>query len=55
MKTLTVAEAATTPLVLDKYSATVPQYLDWNYIVDGRAKWSDEQDGIVGMCIGSDD
>jgi hypothetical protein len=53
MDALTVAEAATTPLVLDKYSSTVPQYLDWNYIVDGRAKWSDEQDGIVGMCIGS--
>lgn len=53
MDALAVAEAAATPLVLDKYSATVPVYLDWDYIVDGRAKWGDEQDGIVGMCISS--
>lgn len=53
MDGLAIAEAASTPLSLDKYSATVPQYLDWNYIVDGRAKWGDEQDDIVAMCISS--
>lgn len=53
MDALAVAEAASTPLVLDKYSSATPVYLDWDYIVDGRAKWGDEQDGIVGMVISS--
>jgi hypothetical protein len=53
MDALCVAEAATTPLVLDKYSSGSPVYLDWDYIVDGRAKWGDEQDSIVGMVISS--
>jgi hypothetical protein len=53
MDGLAIAEAASTPLSLDKYDAAVPQYLDWNYIVDGRAKWGDEQDDIVAMCISS--
>jgi hypothetical protein len=53
MDRLMVAAAATTPLVRDLYSATVPVYLDWDFIVDGRAMWGDEQDGIVGMVVHS--
>lgn len=50
---LCITAAAATPLVSDVYSASSPVYLDWDAIVDGRAKFGDEQDGIVGMVVHS--
>ncbi len=48
-----VAAAATTPLVENIYSATVPGYLDYDTVVNARAKWGDDQSDIVGMVIHS--
>ncbi len=48
-----VAAAAATPLVENYYSATSPGYLDYEKVVDARAKWGDEQNDIVGMIIHS--
>lgn len=53
MDSLCVTAAATTPLVLDRYSSTAPVYLDWDFIVDGRALWLDSQEDIIGMVIHS--
>lgn len=53
MDRLIVAAAAGTPLVRDVYSATVPVYLDWDAICDGRAKFEDEDEDIVGMAVHS--
>lgn len=48
-----IAAAETSPLAIDRYSASAPVYLDWDFITDGRAKWGDEQDGIAGMIVHS--
>lgn len=55
MDSLCITEAATTPLVKDVYSATAASasYLNWDLVTDGRAKWGDEQDSIVGMVVHS--
>lgn len=53
MDTLVIGKAKTTPLVVDLFSETSPQYLDWDAIVEGRAKWGDRQDSIVAMAIHS--
>jgi hypothetical protein len=53
MDKLCVAEAATTPLVSDVYSATSPVYLDWDLAVDAKTMWGDEQDNIVAMVVHS--
>ncbi len=53
MDRLCVSAAEGTPLVLDAYSVTVPSYLTWDTIVDGRALWGDEQNDIVAMVIHS--
>lgn len=50
---LCVTEAATTPLVRDVYSASVPVYLDWDALVDSQALWGDEQDEIAGLVVHS--
>ena len=53
MDRLMVTAAAGTPLELDQHSATSPVERAWEVIVDGRAMWEDEQDGIVGMVVHS--
>lgn len=53
MDRLIVAEAATTPLVYDVYSATVPVYLDHRQVVRASTLWGDEQDDIVAMVTHS--
>ncbi len=53
MDSLIITEALTTPLVASYYSATVPSYLDWDKVVDARAKWGDRQNDIVGMVVHS--
>lgn len=50
---LCVAAAAGTPLVNDVYSASSPVNLDYDVVVDSRAKWGDEQADIVGMVVHS--
>lgn len=44
---------ATTPLVRDVYSATVPVYLEWEQVIKARRLFGDEQDDIVGMVAHS--
>lgn len=53
MDALCVAEAKTTPLVSDVYSATIPVYTDWDLIIDAKTLWGDEQDNIVAMVVHS--
>lgn len=53
MDGIMVTEFATTPLVLDVYSATTPVYLDWDLVQDATTLWGDEQDSIVGMALHS--
>lgn len=53
MDAAVIVAAETSPLVSDHYSATVPKYLDWDIVTDGRALFGDEQDGIVGMIVHS--
>lgn len=53
MDSIMVAEAATTPLVIDVYSATVPVYADWKLYNSATTLWGDEQDSIVGMALHS--
>lgn len=53
MDSLIITSAAATPLVKDVYSATVPVSLDWDLVTDGRTKWGDDQDSIVGMVVHS--
>lgn len=53
MDSLIITEALTTPLVASYYSATFPAYLDWDKVVDARAKWGDRQNDIVGMVVHS--
>jgi hypothetical protein len=53
MDELIVTEFATTPLVHDVYSASVPVYLDHRLAVRARTKWGDEQDSIVAMVTHS--
>lgn len=44
---------AASPLALDKYSATVPRYLDYNLVVDGKSKMGDEMKSVVAMIVHS--
>jgi hypothetical protein len=53
MDALVITAAAATPLVASYYSATTPAYLDWDKVVDARAKWGDRQDDIVAMIVHS--
>lgn len=53
MDSLIVAKAATTPLVANYYSATAPKYLDYDMVVDAKAKWGDRQNDIVGIVTHS--
>jgi hypothetical protein len=53
MDALIVTAAAATPLVAAYYSATTPSYLDWDKVVDARAKWGDRQNDIVALCVHS--
>lgn len=53
MDALIVTAAAATPLIASYYSATVPSYLDWDKVVDARAKWGDRQNDIVALCVHS--
>lgn len=53
MDKVIMAAFAASPLVLDKYSATSPRYLDYNLVVDGKAKLGDEMRSIVAMVIHS--
>lgn len=53
MDSLIITEALTTPLVASYYSSTVPSYLDWDKVVDARAKWGDRQEGIVALVVHS--
>jgi len=48
-----IAEALNTTLVSAQYNATTPAYLDWDTIVDGRAKFRDFDDDIVAMIVHS--
>lgn len=51
-KCITTAFAAS-PLVLDRYSASSPKYMDYNLVVDGKAKLGDEMKSIVAMVVHS--
>lgn len=53
MDQLIIDAAAATPLVSSYYSSTTPSYLDWDKVVDARAKWGDRQTDIVAMIIHS--
>jgi hypothetical protein len=53
MDKLIIAEFATTPLVLDIYSATTPGFLSWDTMIDAKTLWGDEQDAIVGAVAHS--
>lgn len=53
MDRLCLAAAATSPLKVDSFSASSPSYLSWDMIVDGRAKFGDEDSDIVGMATHS--
>jgi hypothetical protein len=53
MDTIMVTEFATTPLVLDVYSATTPVYLDWDLMQDACTLWGDDQDSIVSSVMHS--
>jgi len=50
---LAVTAANTTPLALDVFSQTNPQFLDWEAIVEGKAMWGDRQNDIVAMVVHS--
>lgn len=50
-----LVEAATTTLALDIYDSTgATGQLDWQQILDARALWGDEQDGIALVTMHSD-
>jgi hypothetical protein len=53
MDSALITAAETSPLLLDRYSASSPNYLDWDTITDARAKWGDENGDIVGMIVHS--
>lgn len=53
MDGIMVSEFATTPLVMDVYSASSPVYLDWDLVQEATTLWGDEQDSIVGMSLHS--
>lgn len=53
MDDLIMTAAVTTPLVNDKYSATVPHYITWDDAVDTQIKFADEQDEVVAMAVHS--
>ncbi len=53
MDEIMVTEFATTPLVMDVYSATTPIYMDWDLMQDATTLFGDEQDGIVGAAVHS--
>ena len=48
-----ISKIAATPLVMAKYSATVPSYLDWDAIIDATSLWGDEGEDIVAMVTHS--
>lgn len=45
--------AVATTLQKDVYSATVPRTMDYDLVVDGKMKFKDEQEDIVGMVVHS--
>lgn len=45
--------AVATTLTKDVYSATTPRTLDYDLVVDGKMKFKDEQEDIVGMVVHS--
>lgn len=45
--------AVATTLTKDVYSATVPRTIDYDLVVDGKMKFKDEQEDIVGMVVHS--
>lgn len=53
MDGIMVTEMATTPLVVDVYSATTPVYMDWDLLQNSMTLWGDEQEQIVGMALHS--
>ncbi len=53
MDAIMVAQFATTPLVMDVYSASAPAYLNWDLVQEATALWGDEQDQIVAMSLHS--
>lgn len=53
MDRLCLAAAVNSPLKVDNFSASSPSYLNWDMIVDGRAKFGDEDADIVGMATHS--
>lgn len=53
MDGIMITEMATTPLVVDVYSANTPAFLDWDLLQNAMTLWGDEQDQIVGMALHS--
>lgn len=53
MDLIMVTELATTPLVMDVYSATDPVYLDWKLMNRAQTLFGDEQDAIVACAMHS--
>lgn len=53
MDAIMLAQFATTPLVVNVYSATAPVYLDWDLVQDATTLWGDEQGSIVAMSMHS--
>jgi hypothetical protein len=45
--------AVGTTLIKDVFSSTVPRTIDYDLVVDGKMKFKDEQDDIVGMGVHS--
>lgn len=53
MDRVLIDKAVATTLVKDVYSSTVPRTIDYDLIVDGKMKFKDEQEDIVGMVCHS--
>jgi hypothetical protein len=50
---IVTAATAAGALENDVYSTTTPVYMDWDLVIDSKARWGDEQDSIVAMIVHS--
>lgn len=49
-----IEESATSPLLVDEFTTGAsPQLLDWDLLIEGRSRFGDEDNQIVGMVVHS--
>ena len=53
MDRIIVSKAAATPLVKDVYSSSAFRFLDWDLLMDGFAKWGDEEEDAAALIVHS--